>query len=363
MKTISLVLILLQLQFIAGAQTSTFTNPLLPSGADPWCMYKDGYYYYTHTAGNRIDVWRTKNIAELAVSERKTVWTPPAQGPYSRNIWAPEIHFLQGKWYIYFAADNGNNNQHRLWVIENASADPLQGQWVVKGKLATPDDKWSIDGSVFQYKNSMYLIWSGWEGDVNGQQNIYLAKMKNPWTVEGDRVMISYPTYEWEKNGNLNNAQDPARVLVNEGPEVLEHNGRLFLVYSASGCWTDTYELGLISFDGTDIMKPSSWLKSPDPVFMQSPRNKVYAPGHNCFFKSPDGKEDWILYHANSLPGQGCGGYRSPRAQQFFWKQDGTPYFGEPLPAEVLVNIPSETIPKSVTGRKSGMPGSKKKGR
>ena len=351
MKPIFLVLSILLLQFSADAQKTAFTNPLLSSGADPWCMYKDGYYYYTNTVGNRIDIWKTKSIADLGTAEKKTIWKPPAKGPYSREIWAPEIHFLQGKWYVYFAADSGNNNQHRLWVIENASPDPLQGEWTVKGKLATPDDKWSIDGSVFQYKNSMYLIWSGWEGDVNGQQNIYIAKMKNPWSVEGNRALISSPTYDWEKNGNLNNANDPARVLVNEGPEVLEHNGRLFLVYSASGCWTDTYELGIVSFSGDDIMNPASWTKSPDPVFKQSPQNKVYAPGHNCFFKSPDGKEDWILYHANSQPGQGCGRFRSPRAQQFFWKQDGTPYFGEPLPDDVLIPIPSTEIRQAAAGK------------
>lgn len=351
MKSVLFVLCMLLLQLSAAAQKTTFTNPLLSGGADPWCIYKDGYYYYTNTTGNRIDVWKTKSIADLATAERKTVWTPPAKGPYSKEIWAPEIHFLQGRWYVYFAADSGNNNQHRLWVIENASADPLQGQWTVKGKLATPDDKWSIDGSVFGYKNSLYLIWSGWEGDVNGQQNIYLAKMKNPWTVEGNRTLVSSPYYDWEKNGNLNNPNDPARVLVNEGPEVLEHNGRLFLIFSASGCWTDTYELGLLSFSGDDIMNPASWTKSPEPVFKQSPHNKVYAPGHNCFFKSPDGKEDWILYHANSLPGQGCGGFRSPRAQQFFWKQDGTPYFGEPLPADVLINIPSDAVQQTVLNK------------
>ena len=218
---------------IAHAQ-QTFTNPLLPSGADPWCIYKNGYYYYTNTLGNRIDIWRTKSIAALATAERKTVWTPPASGPYSKEIWAPEIHFLQGKWYIYFAADSGNNVGHRLWVIENSSPDPLQGEWKVKGKLVTPEDKWSIDGSVFEYNRTQYLIWSGWQGDVNGQQNIYIAKMKNPWTVDDKRTLVSAPMYSWEKNGDLHNPNDVAHVNVNEGPEVLQHNGRLFLIYSAA---------------------------------------------------------------------------------------------------------------------------------
>ncbi len=327
-----------------GYAQDTFTNPLLPSGADPWCIYKNGWYYYTNTTGRNITIWKTKSIATLATAEKKVVWTPPGTGPYSKEIWAPEIHFLQGKWYVYFAADSGHNIDHRLWVLENTSADPLQGEWIMKGKLETPDGKWAIDGSVFENKGQMYLIWSGWEGDTNGQQNIYIAKMKNPWTTEGQRVLLSAPTYDWEKNGKISN--DPTgvtQVNVNEGPEVLKHGNKLFLIYSASGCWTDFYALGMSSAtDDKDLMNPASWVKHPQPVFKQLPENGVYAPGHNCFFTSPNGKEDWILYHANSKPGQGCGGHRSPRAQKFTWNADGTPNFGVPLPACIELDVPSE---------------------
>ncbi|MES2484426.1 MAG: glycoside hydrolase family 43 protein, partial [Bacteroidota bacterium] len=185
------VLILLLVFAGLSAQQKTFNNPLLPSGADPYSTYHNGYYYYTQTLGNRIDIWRTKSIALINTAERKTVWTPPPSGPYSKNVWAPEIHFLAGKWYIYFAADSGRNSDHRLWVLENSAADPLQGEWIMKGKLVTPDDKWSIDGSVFEYKNQFFLIWSGWEGNVNQQQNIYIAEMKNPWTVGNKRTLVS----------------------------------------------------------------------------------------------------------------------------------------------------------------------------
>lgn len=322
---------------------STFSNPLLPAGADPFSFYKDGYYYYTHTTGKNITIWKTKSIAGLQNAEKKIVFTPPAKGPYSKELWAPEIHFLQGKWYIYFAADSGNNNQHRLWVLENASADPLQGMFILKGKLETPDDKWSIDASVFMHKQQLYCIWSGWEGDTNGQQNIYIAKMKNPWTITGKRVLLSKPELEWELHGDLNNPNDPPHVSVNEGPEMLVHGDKMFLVYSASGCWTEYYALGMLTASASaDPMKPASWKKSPQPVFKQSPENKVYAPGHNSFFTSPDGKEDWILYHANSEPGQGCGGHRSPRAQKFEWDKNGYPVFGTPVKLRITIPVPAE---------------------
>lgn len=346
MKTLTFtasVLLLLLTQCSTDAQkNNTFTNPLLAAGADPWCIYKEGYYYYTHTTGNNITVWKTKNIADLKTAERKIVFTPPPTGPYSKEIWAPEIHFLRGKWYIYFAADSGNNVDHRLWVLENSSQDPLQGQWVMKGKLSTPGDKWSIDGTVYEHENNLYLLWSGWEGDVNGQQNIYIAAMSDPWTVTGERVKLSSPELEWETHGDLNNPNDVPHVNVNEGPQILRHGDKLHLIYSASGCWTDNYCLGMLSTAAnSNILNAASWNKFPEPVFRQHPANGVYAPGHNSFFKSADGQEDWILYHANDKPGQGCGKFRSPRAQKFTWKADGTPDFGVPVAAGTKLDIPS----------------------
>jgi GH43 family beta-xylosidase len=104
---------------------------------------------------------------------------------------------------------------------------------------------------------------------------------------------------------------------VNEGPQALQHDNRIFIVYSASGCWTDYYALGMLSFTGkNNLLDSAAWVKNPQPVFKQSKENEVFAPGHNSFFKSPDGKEDWILYHANSKPGEGCGRQRSPRRKK-----------------------------------------------
>ena len=167
--------------------------------------------------------------------------------------------------------------------------------------------------------------------------------MKDPVTIEGRRVRISAPGYDWEKHGDLNDPNNPPHVDVNEGPQFLKHRKKIFIVYSASGCWTDHYSLGLLTFTGKrNLLDSSAWKKSPSPIFQQSPENGVYAPGHNSFFKSPNGKEDWILYHANSAPGQGCGRKRSPRAQPFTWNKDGSPNFGEPLKTGSGISAPGE---------------------
>ena len=309
-------------------------NPLLPVGPDPWVEFKDGVYYYMNTTVTNLTLWKTRSMGDLKSAEKKIVWTPPATGPYSHDIWAPEIHHISGKWYIYFAADAEDNYTHRIWVIENANADPFQGDWVMKGKISDASDKWAIDASVFDDGGKWYMIWSGWEGDENGTQSIYIARMSNPWTTESKRTRISTPEFPWEKVGDVDPKilpGNPPHIDVNEGPEILKHGNKIFLTYSASACWTDYYALGMLTaVSGSDLLNASSWTKSRQPVFQQSPEASAYATGHNSFFKSPDGT-DWILYHANSAPGQGCGWHRAPRAQPFKWNADGTPDFGKPV--------------------------------
>lgn len=332
-----------------------FTNPLLPTGPDPWVIVKDGYYFYMNTVGTNLTIWKARSIGDLEHATKKVVWRPPAPGPYSHEIWAPELHFLNNKWYIYFAADAGTNQSHRIWVLENPSADPLQGEWTMKGQLADPSDKWAIDPTVFENGGKLFAAWSGWEGDVNGVQSIYIAELENPWTIKGHRSRISTPEYPWEKMGDRDrvlrrdpernpalDVEEPVHIDVNEGPEVLQHGDKIFMVYSASACWTDFYELGMLTARASDnLLDPASWNKSPVALFWQSPKAHAYGTGHNSFFKSPDGTQDWIIYHANPEPNQGCGNHRAPRAQPFTWKQDGTPDFGRPLPLGVPLALPS----------------------
>src|SRR5438045_4076704 len=125
-------LLVLATLLLSAQAPNTFRNPLLPSGPDPWVLYRDGFYYYMNTTGNNLVIRKTRSIADLRTAESKMVWTPPATGPYSHHIWAPELHHLRGKWYIYFAADAGTNQSHRIWVIENSARDPLAGEWTLK---------------------------------------------------------------------------------------------------------------------------------------------------------------------------------------------------------------------------------------
>jgi GH43 family beta-xylosidase len=307
---------------------TSFTNPLLTSGPDPWVIQQDTMYYYMNTLGNHLAIWPTSRMSNLGNVIPVTIWNPPTSGLYSKDIWAPELHYFNSKWYMYFAADDGNNNNHRIYALENDNADPTSLNWIFKGKVAdTTADRWAIDASAFEYNGKLYLIWSGWADTVNVAQNIYIAALSDPTTIAGPRVQLSSPTLSWEKVG--------APPSVNEGPEaLLNPNGQLFLTYSASGCWTDSYCLGLLTLKaGGDPLNPSDWTKSQNPVFSTAADNGAYAPGHNGFFISRAGNQNWLLYHANPNQGMGCGNARSPRMQQFSWNADGSPNFG--LPAKI----------------------------
>jgi GH43 family beta-xylosidase len=316
---------------------NTFTNPLLPSGPDPWIIKKDNYYYYTNTLGNRIALWKTTKVSDLKNAPSQTIWTAPASGANSKNIWAPELHFINSKWYVYYTAGSSTDlGTQRTFVLENSNADPLSGTWTEKGQIVdAAANYFAIDGTVLNYNGNNYFIWSGQASTSDNIQHIYIAKMSDPWTLSTPRTLISSPQFTWEMMG--------APPAVNEGPEILKNsNGKVFLIYSASGCWTDDYALGILTLkDNGDPLSPWDWTKSSTPVFTKKSSANVYGPGHNSFFKSADGKEDWILYHANSSSGQGCGDNRNPRIQKFTWNSDGTPNFGEPVATGASIQKPS----------------------
>lgn len=178
-------------------------------------------------------------------------------------------------------------------------------------------------------------------------QCIYIAKMKNPWTLESDRVLLSKPEFEWERQWiNPDGSKTAYTIYVNESPQFYKSRkgDKIFIFYSASGTWTCFYAVGMLMADAdSDLLDPDSWTKSTRPVFKQCPENKVYGPGHVSFIPSPDGKEDYLLYDARSVENDPAGSRdsRTPRLQKIEWDKDGIPYLGVPLPLSVRLNKPS----------------------
>jgi len=313
---------------------STFSNPVM-NGADPSVFQRNGIYYYLQTNGRSISLWTTTAMSKISSSVPKIVYTPMSGAQNASNVWAPELYYLDGKWYIYYTAGNGSDISQRTWVLENSSADPTLGTWVDKGRIFAPNaDFWAIDGTIFEQNGSRYFLWCGRPDltNINLTQNIYIAKMSNPYTIEGNATLLTAPELSWEKNG----------FAVNEGPEILINETRSFLIYSASFCGTDDYSLGMLALKmGGNPLVKADWTKSDQPIFTKKPQSNAFGPGHNSFFKSPDGKENWIIYHANSATNEGCADKRNIRMQKFTFKADGSPDFGEPVATGLQISKPS----------------------
>lgn len=300
----------------------TFVNPVAPVGHDPWVIRYDGAYHYCYSHQGKLWVNSSPDLAAAVQFEGRVVWTPLSGQVYSEQLWAPELHFLDGAWYIYVAASDGRNETHRMYALR---ADAPQGPFELVGKVAVAEDKWAIDATVLEHRGKRYFVWSGWEGDENIAQHLYIASMASPTALQGSRVKIASPRHDWERRRG-NGSRRESLPFVNEGPQVLQRGVRTFVVYSASGSWTDDYCLGLLELTGDDPLDATAWTKREQPVFTSA--GDVYAPGHACFIASPDGREDWIVYHTARF--SGAGWKREIRMQPFTWDQFGRPTFGTP---------------------------------
>ncbi|TKK81214.1 alpha-arabinofuranosidase [Herbidospora galbida] len=308
-----------------------YGNPIAAQRADPHIFkHTDGYYYFTATAPeyDRIVLRRATTIQGLASAPETVIWRKHSSGEMGAHIWAPEIHFINGRWYVYFAAGRTDDVWRiRMYVLESTAANPLTGSWTERGRISTPWDTFSLDASTFVHNGIRYLIWAQQEPGISTNSNLYIARMgSNPWQITGNTTRLTIPTLAWETRG----------YRVAEGPSVIQRNGRLFMTYSASA--TDAnYCLGLLTASASaDPLNAASWTKSANPVFVSNAATSQYGPGHNSFTVSEDGQSDLLVYHDRSY--QNISGdplndpNRRTRVQKIYWRADGTPDFGIPVP-------------------------------
>lgn len=311
-----------------GALPKThFVNPI-GVGQDPWVVRdeKNNRYLWCSSEGDRaITIHTSQNLTSFG--QRHLVWQSPESGPYSRQVWAPELHLLDGKWHIYFAASDGQNKNHLAYVLRSESDDPLS-EYTLHGPIQTGDTSdlnlWAIDMTPLKVKDQLYAIWSGWNGPETDRQFLYIAEMESPLKLSSKRVRIcDNLDYPWERT-----EPSPRGRGLNEGPQVLQNGDRTFVTYSCGASWLPSYKLGLLELTGEDPLEPSSWKKYKGSVFQST--KATFGVGHSCFVKSPNGSEWWHVYHAkeNREPGW----QRSIFVQPFKWSRDGRPLFGRPMP-------------------------------
>ena len=321
-----------------SAPQATFTNPLR-DGADPWITKYDGRYYTCFKSGRGIAVTESDDMTRF--ERERVVWQPADSGAWnSFNIWAPELHRLRGKWYIYYAAapvPGSPFTGQRTGVLE---CDTPLGDYRDRGMLYTGDDPdgktdniWAIDMTIFEHRGELYAVWSGWERQRDTDatdQLLYIARMESPTRI-GPRILLSRPDQPWEQGDHIS---------LQEGPSALRHGDDLFIVYSTRGSWSRHYKLGQLRLrtPDSDPLNPASWIKS-GPVFTGNDR--IHGVGHASFTTSPDGREHWIYYHSKKDTVHNWG--RDVRLQRFDFDATGNPRFGAARRAGALPHALGDT--------------------
>lgn len=319
----------------------SFVNPIC-AGADPFVVRHGDRYVWCFSERNLgIAVHVSRSLTDPG--EKHVVFEAPSGGPASSGLWAPEIHLLDGRWHVYFAATDGPNRNHRAFVLRSAADDPL-GAYTLHGPLYTGDDpamrddnRWAIDMTVLEHQDRRYAIWSGWNGADDDLQYLFAAPMRNPIELAGPRVRIAnHADHDWERTEERAGSRG-----LNEAPQVLRHRGRTFLTYSCGASWLPTYKIGLLELTGSDPLDPAAWRKHPAPVFASTAA--TFGVGHASFTTSPDGAEHWLVYHAKCDAAPGW--RRAVFAQPFSFREDGTPDFGRPVRAGVPLAVPAGQRP------------------
>ena len=321
---------------------ATFSNPIVRSQAagDPWVIRHGDAYYFTATLtpDEGLWVWKSHTLTGLDSGVKVKVWDAPKSGPLSRQIWAPELHWLRGRWYLYFTASDGVDANHRHYVLASATDDP-QGPYDAPVRVDPALERYAIDGSVLEMPNGrLYFMYCA--------GGVFIAPMSDPTHVSGPGVQIIRGSEEWEHEWLYTNGRwERGTGYWVEAPQALLHGGRVFVVYSAGHTATPHYYLGLLALTGSDPLDPAAWTKRPTALFApyDGPDGKVFTPGHNSFTRSLDGREDWIVYHARDIPyADGTArGWRTVRAQRFAWTSDGSPELGHPIPSGIPQRKPS----------------------
>ncbi|WP_181796816.1 family 43 glycosylhydrolase, partial [Streptomyces sp. WELS2] len=150
--------------------------------ADPSVLRVGDTYVAVQSTGGGIAVRLAPSTAALASAPARQVW---ADTRGLGEVWAPEIVRDGGRYYIYFSA--GRGAAHRMYVISSAAPD---SGCTAETRLALPDDKWAIDGTLFTFGGQRWFVWSGWAADTNVEQNLYIARMSGPTTPTGGRYAV-----------------------------------------------------------------------------------------------------------------------------------------------------------------------------
>lgn len=327
-------------KYVHTENESGYKNPLSSEldTPDPCIVYNenDGYYYGIHTGHTKLTMHRARCLRDMfSASESSVIYEPRDEDGTYGFFWAPEIHIINGVWYIYTSTHEKDTKGHKhVIVLKAKSEQPLDG-FELFGHINP--ELLAIDPTIYQDKKhgKLYLCSSA---VIGRKQKLIIQQLSDPATPVGEWQVIAEPVYDWE----MLYPYDDTWGQINEGAYFIESKDRLFIVYSGNGCWSDDYVMGILEFVGDDILSPDSWKKYEKPFMTKG--NGNFGPGHATFFKSPDGSELWICHHClhESNP-EFVQMHRHCHVQKVFFDESGFPHADMPLPGNKYFEEPSGT--------------------
>lgn len=273
-------------------------KPWIMHRADPFVTKVGGRYYFTATAPGYdcIPLRVSDDLYSLDEAEEKIIWKKHGEGEMSGYIWAPEIHFIDGAYYIYFAASRSDDIWRIRPYVLKCAGDPMRDEWEELGQMKAAEgdgfsfNSFSLDATVFENGGKHYFVWAEKIGVWKGMSNLCIAELESPDKLKTKQVILSTPAYDWER----------VDEWVEEGPAVLKHGGKIYLTYSASATGA-CYAMGMLTCnEGDDVLDTESWSKERRPVLKTDKGKNVFGPGHNSFAKDKNGN-DICVFHARSF--------------------------------------------------------------
>jgi GH43 family beta-xylosidase len=317
--------------------TKTFSFPFMPCRGDPMAIRNNGKYLFMATddehGQNYLKIRESPQLDGIPAAHDHILLTAGTGGDCSGCLWAPELHRVNGKLCIFFAAGSPlwYTVQSRIMIL--TGTDPLNAEhWTVPRRIVrsdgtplAPENCITLDMTVIHAHDADYVVWSQryilTDPVRCGTADLFIARLNSeePWKLAGNPVLLSRPEYGWER----------IHSPVNEGPFALIKNDTIYLTYSAA-LIDATYCLGMLTArNGSDLLDPLSWQKSNYPVLHRLSHEDQIGTGHNSFVEAEDGT-DFILYHAlavNNYRTDPADGRRYPSIRTVIWDKDTFPHF------------------------------------
>ncbi|WP_230688155.1 glycoside hydrolase family 43 protein [Hymenobacter jeongseonensis] len=299
-------------QATACSKPRTYTNPVYAAQfPDPFVLRHEGRYYAFGTTGKA----RTNDgrIFTLLTSDNLVDWqaaggalTPPA-GAEDADFWAPEVVFHQGTFYMYYSMGGGAIGAtvgHRLHV---ATSKKPEGPYTQVALLDVPASKFTIDAHPFQDTDGQWYLF--YARDFIDTDNNYrpgtglvVDRLLNMTRLAGESRTVMRARHDWtvfEKNRTmpLYDNKTFAEWHTLEGPFIRKHAGKYYCFYSGANFLTPRYGVDYCVADS--ILGPYSDVGAEQgPRVLAAVAGHVRGPGHHSHVLSPDGRTEYLVYHA-----------------------------------------------------------------